>query len=69
MANAALESELSNLVSVLSEKDSIIASQSVALESAVSGADSSAVSSAVSAAVDAEDSAVAGSISSILSAS
>lgn len=66
MANEALQSELSNLASVLADKDATIASQSAALEAAAGG-DADAVSSAVSSAVDAEDSDIASSISSILS--
>ena len=58
LANAALSTELSNLSTTLSAKDSTIASLSTAL----AGGDSSAVS----AAVDAEDTAVAGEISTVL---
>lgn len=61
MANEVLQSQLSAVVSVLSSKDSIIASLS-------SAGDSSTVASEVSAAVDAEDNDIAASISSILSA-
>ncbi len=64
VTNPALETELSALESVLAEKDSTIASLSTAL----SDAGSVDVSSAVSTAVDAEDTAIADSISSILSA-
>jgi hypothetical protein len=65
VANEALVSELSNLASALSTKDETIASLSAALESG----NSDAVSSAVSSAVDAEDTAIAESISTILSSS
>ena len=58
LANAALSTELSNLSTTLSTKDSTIASLSTAL----AGGDSSSVS----AAVDAEDTAVAGEISTVL---
>lgn len=66
MANQALENELSAVSSVVSTKNSQIASLSDALSAAESG-DGAAVSSAVSAAVDAEDNAVAAQISSIIS--